>query len=107
LGDLEREAIPSPAVRAALLTLLADEKDIKADGQVIDRSGRRGIGFSVLTDGGGLLTKRTLIFDPATGSVLGEEEMLTETAGKMNLPSPSVIEYKCFLSRGYVAEIPK
>jgi DNA-directed RNA polymerase specialized sigma24 family protein len=29
-------------VRAALLTLLANEKDVKADGEVIDRSGRRG-----------------------------------------------------------------
>jgi hypothetical protein len=107
LDDLQREAIPSPVVRAALLTLLADEKDITADGEVIDRSGRRGIGFSVLTDGGGLPTKRTLIFDPVTGSVLGQEQMLTETAGKMNVPIPSVIEYESYLSRSYVAEIPK
>jgi hypothetical protein len=41
---------------AALLTLLANEKDINADGEVVDRSGRRGIGFSVLSDGGGLPT---------------------------------------------------
>jgi hypothetical protein len=33
--------------------------------------------------------------------------MLTETAGKMNVPIPSVIEYKSYLGGGYVAEIPK
>ena len=44
---------------------------------------------------------------PATGSVLGQEQLLTETAGKMNVPIPSVIEYRCYLSRGYVAEILK
>jgi hypothetical protein len=33
--------------------------------------------------------------------------MLTEEAGMMNVPIPSVIEYEVYLSRGYVTEIPK
>lgn len=107
LGDLQAEANPGPKLRAALMTLLADQPGITADGTVVDRFGRRGVAFSLVSDGGGLPSKKTVIFDVKTGVVLGREEMLTEDAGKLNVPIPSVISYTSYLSRDYLPALPK
>jgi hypothetical protein len=49
----------------------------------------------------GLLIRYTLILDPQTGRILGEEETLQP--GKLNAPPRSVIAYTTFLASGYVA----
>jgi hypothetical protein len=107
LGDLQAEANPGPKVRAALMTLLADQPGITAEGTVVDRAARPGVAFSLVSDGGGLPSKKTVIFDARTGVVLGTEEMLTEDAGKLNVPIPSVISYTLYLSRDYLPALPK
>jgi hypothetical protein len=61
----------------------------------------------VVSSGSGLPTKSTLIFDPATGWLLDAEEMLIESAGKLNVPIPSVISYSVFAERSFVTHIPK
>lgn len=90
-----------PAVRAAMLRYLGEINDLKVAGEVTDRAGRRGIGFSLDSDAGGLPTRETLIFDPDTGKLLGDEEILTKDAGKLNVRIPSVISYTVFLSARY------
>jgi hypothetical protein len=92
IADLHREAAPGPNVRAALLTVLASQRGVRAEGSVTDRDGRPGVAFS-LTDDSGLPTRTTYIFDRRTGVLLDTEEMLIETAGKLNVPIPSVISY--------------
>lgn len=49
----------------------------------------------------GLPERRALIIDPDDGRVLGAETLLTETAGALNVPVPSVIGYTTFRSGRY------
>jgi len=38
-----------------------------------------------------------LIVDERTGALLAHEEMLTQSAGKLGVPIPSVISYQAYL----------
>ncbi|WP_405059355.1 CU044_5270 family protein [Kribbella sp. NBC_01505] len=96
VGDVYNETMPVPAVRSALLTLLSGRKDVVALGPMVDRAGRTGAAFAVETDASGLPTRYVLIFDPATGRLLADEEVLTKTAGKLNVRVPSVIGYTLY-----------
>ena len=96
VADLYREMDPPPAVRAAILQVLAATPDVISNGSVVDRDGRQGLAFSVVSSMTGLPQRDTLIFDAASGRLLDKEEMLTETAGKLNVPVPSVIAYTVY-----------
>ena len=97
IGDLYREANPDPGVRAAILDLLSREKRVTTDGTMTDRVGRQGVGFSVNTAYSGLPERLTLIFDQQSGALLDSEEMLTKTAGALNVQIPAVTAYTTFL----------
>jgi len=71
-------------------------------GTVIDRVGRSGVAVSLESAFGGLPTRYTLIFDPSTGGLLGEEETLMGNPGKLAVRSHAVIAYTDFLSSAYV-----
>jgi hypothetical protein len=90
-----------PAVRAALLRYLAATPGLRLLGDVVDRNGRSALGFAVDSAYSGLPTRYTLVFDPHDGRLLDSEQMLTTTAGRLNVPIPSVIGYQLFLSAGY------
>ena len=75
------------------------------DGEVTDRLGRPGIAISVDTANSGLPTRHTLIIDPFTGAVLGEEQMLTTDAGLLNVSVPSVISYTAFAQSHYTQNV--
>lgn len=107
IADLHKEAAPGPKVRAALLTVLANRPEIRAEGSVTDRDGRPGVAFSITSAHGGLPNRTTYIFDPVSGVLLDIEQVLTETAGKLNVPIPSVISYEVYESRDYVTEVPR
>ncbi|GAA4958985.1 CU044_5270 family protein [Actinoplanes utahensis] len=94
--DLARERVLTPAVQAAVLRTVAALPGLTYDGVVTDRLGRQGQAFSLLSDMGGLPSRYTLIVDPATGRFLGHEQMLTETAGKLNVRIPAVIGYEAY-----------
>ncbi len=72
VGDLLRETHGTPALRAALFEVAAGLPDSVLIGETTDHLGRPGIGVGYEDDG----NLEVLIFDPATGSVLGER---TET----------------------------
>jgi hypothetical protein len=97
-GDLLRSQALIPAQRAALLRALAELPGLTYDGEVTDRAGRVGQAFSSESDSGGLPSRYTIIVDPDTGTILGQEQTLTETPGKLNVPIPSVISYTVYLS---------
>jgi hypothetical protein len=90
-----------PAVRAAVLRFVAATPGIRLTGHVTDRAGRPGIAVSLDSDYSGLPTRYTLIFDEHDGRLLGDEEMLTTTAGKLNVPVPSVIGYTTYIDGHY------
>ncbi|MEU5888382.1 CU044_5270 family protein [Streptomyces sp. NPDC047461] len=88
----------SPAQRAAVLRVLKDMDGIVYAGVVRDRAGREGQAFSLTSGFGGLPNKRTLVFDPSTGSLLAYEEELTSDPGALNVKTPAVIDYSTFLT---------
>ncbi|MFF1873486.1 hypothetical protein [Kitasatospora herbaricolor] len=95
--DLVTERVLSPGQRAAVLRLLAALPGMAVSGEVVDRAGRPGVAFSADSAAGGLPTRYTFIVDPVSGQLLGQEETLTESAGKLNVPVPSVIGYDAYL----------
>lgn len=82
-----------PQLEAALLRVLARENGLVNQGVVTDRVGRQGVAVGVDANLGGLPTRYSLIFDPTTGALLDYEEMLTTSAGQLNVPIPSVVRY--------------
>ncbi|TYC68124.1 hypothetical protein EH183_40315 [Streptomyces sp. CB01881] len=62
-----------------------------------DRAGRPGIAHSASSAESGQPTRYTFIIEANTGSLLPQEEPLTETAGRLNVPVPSVISYTVYL----------
>jgi hypothetical protein len=100
VGDLYLEQSVQPAVRAAILRIIAGLPGLRYDGTTTDRAGRSGIGVSIDSDLSGLPTRYVMIFDPLTGQLLDSEEILTTTAGKLDVPIPSVVAYTVYLSSG-------
>ncbi|TDC35768.1 hypothetical protein E1261_00115 [Kribbella albertanoniae] len=90
------ESTPPPAVRAAVLRTLAGRGDVVALGRMSDRAGRPGLGFAVDTTYTGWPRRHVLIFNPSTGTLLAEEDVLTGKPGALDLPFPSVIGYRLF-----------
>ncbi|RCW40219.1 hypothetical protein DFQ14_112100 [Halopolyspora algeriensis] len=102
ITDLLRNRVLLPQERAAVLRVLAELPGMRYNGTTRDRAGRPGRAFSLESDGSGLPTRYTFILGPDNGRFLGYEEMLTTSAGKLNVPIPSVISYSIFLERKFV-----
>jgi hypothetical protein len=98
VAALYRESTPAPAVRAAVLRALAGRGDMVALGPMTDRAGRAGVGFAVDTTFTGWPRRHVLIFNPSTGALLAEEDVLTGKPGSTDLPFPSVIGYTLYAS---------
>lgn len=94
--DLYREQPLDPQERAAVLRFLARTPGLALSGSATDRAGRPGLAVHLDTDHGGLPTRMTMVIDERTGRLLGSETTLTETAGKLNVPVPSVIDYTTY-----------
>jgi hypothetical protein len=94
--DLVKTQVLAPSQRAALLQVLASVPGLSSDGVVVDRSGRTGQAYSVVSNFSGLPTRYTVIVDPTSGQLLGLEQTLTARAGALNVPVPSVVEYETF-----------
>lgn len=92
-----------PRAESAILRVLARSPGLIDSGEVTDRAGRRGVAVSLDSAYTGLPTRYTLIFDPGTGGLLGEEESLLGNPGRLGVGPTAVIAYTAFLSSGYVA----
>ncbi|MEO6858525.1 MAG: CU044_5270 family protein [Solirubrobacteraceae bacterium] len=97
-----QQPIPPPA-EAAILRLLARIPGLINSGTVIDRAGRPGIAISLDSAYSGAPTRYTLIFDPHTGKLLGEDDTVIRTAPALHLRPGSVISYFMITKTGYVS----
>ena len=61
--------------------------------RVTDRAGRTGTAIATDSSFTGLPVRYVLVFDPHTGGLLASEQWLTTTAGALDVPVPSVIQY--------------
>jgi len=107
ITDAVQEQPLSLAVRAQMLTYLAQTPGLRLEGAVQDRAGRDGIGVSVDSDYSGLPTRYTVIVDPRDGRILAFEQMLTTTAGKLNVQVPGVVDYQLYLAARYEPTMPR
>ncbi|SFE33751.1 hypothetical protein SAMN05216251_102535 [Actinacidiphila alni] len=96
--DLMISHVLTPRQQSALLRTIATTPGLRYRGTVRDRAGRDGEAFTAESAANGLPTRFTFIVDPATGSLLGQESMLTKTAGSLNVRIPSVIAYQVYLT---------
>jgi len=96
IADLYREQDPAAGTRHAILVLLADVPGLSLLGRTNDRLGRPGIAIAADSDMSGLPTRYIFVFDEHTGRLLGQEQILTTTAGDLNVAIPSTISYTAF-----------
>jgi hypothetical protein len=101
VGDLLRETVAAPAVRAALYRVVAGIPGVELVGSVTDRAGRSGTAVAIVGGVGGSgsaeQTRRTLIFDPGTSLLLGEEEVLLDRVDWIAADPPVVLGYETYL----------
>jgi hypothetical protein len=98
IGDLLRETVGTPQVRAALYRVAAELIGVELRGSVTDRAGRTGTAVS-MTDAQSSrgLERRTLIFDPETSALLAEEDVLLHKVDYLDADPPIVIGYNIYL----------
>ena len=94
VGDLLRESVAPPRLRASLYQVAADIPGIELVGTVTDRAGRRGTAVSASRGD----TRLELIFDPRTSVLLAMEEALVHRIPDTAAPSGTVLAYTLYLN---------
>jgi hypothetical protein len=102
--DLRAARAIDPTLEAALLRVLATRPELISLGTATDRLGRLVDAVALDSDYSGLPTRYVLLFDPASGQLLGSEDVLTKSAGKLAVPIPSVISYAIYVRDGFVRD---
>lgn len=107
VGDLLRETVAAPKVRAALYRVAASLNGIELVGSMTDRAGRTGTAVSMTNDQSSRgLERRVLIFDPQTSSLLAEEDVLLHKVDWLDAEPPLVIGYNTYVTSEIVPTIP-
>ncbi|MEU6120627.1 CU044_5270 family protein [Streptomyces sp. NPDC047123] len=90
---LQRHWTPGARESAALARILADADGLHPAGAVTDRLGRTGQAYVYETTG----LRRMLILDPASGAVIGLEDMVTTSDRTYGLKAGDVLSYSAWL----------
>jgi hypothetical protein len=94
---------PLPAqLRSALYQALTRLDGIELTGEVTDLAGRRGVGVTIGPTEEKLPRRTVLIFDPATGRLLGTRSVLAAEVPGTRLPSGTVMEEAAFVETSVV-----
>jgi hypothetical protein len=100
VGDLLRESVAPPQIRAALYQVAADIEGVELIGDAVDAAGRPGIAVAMTHNG----VRHELIFDPETAALLGERDtLLAPSAEWGNAPAGTIVGYVSYLSSGIVS----
>lgn len=107
IGDLLRETVAAPQVRAALYRVAAGLGGVELIGSVTDRAGRTGTAVAMTSEQSSRgLEQRVLIFDPQTSMLLEEQETLLRHVDWLDADPPSVIGYNTYFVSDIVPTIP-
>jgi RNA polymerase sigma-70 factor (ECF subfamily) len=105
IGDLLRDPLTPPDVRAALFEVAAGLPGIELLGAMTDRIGRPGVGVAMtafqMTP---FHRQEIIIFDPATSVLLEERTVGLVPYG--DTPAPITWGYATYLEAAVVAELP-
>jgi hypothetical protein len=94
---------PLPAqLRSALYQALTRLDGIELIGEVTDLAGRRGVGVTIGPTEKKLPRRTVLIFDPATGRLLGTRSVLAADVPGTRLPPGTVMEEAAFVEMSVV-----
>jgi hypothetical protein len=106
LLEILSEPIASPALRAAAFDALAEIPGIGFERGVADAAGRRGNAISWVRESG---FGRRFIFDPHTGKVLAEAEMIFGPKATASYGAPAGTPYRetAYLQSGIVDSTPE
>jgi hypothetical protein len=102
VGDLLRETVAPPDLRAALFRVAARIPGVELVGEVTDPAGRPGIAVARTSDDAGFLERNELVFDPDTSELLAEREVLLERVDWIDADPGTVIGYAVYLNSGVV-----
>ena len=106
VGDLLRETVAAPKVRAALYRVAASLNGVELVGSMTDRAGRTGTAVAMTNDQSSRgLERRLLIFDPGTSVLLAEEDVLLHRVDWLDAEPPMVIGYNTYLTSEIVPTI--
>lgn len=107
VGDLLRETVAAPQVRAALYRVAAGLGGVQLIGSMTDRAGRTGTAVAMTNDQSSRgLERRVLIFDPGTSMLLEEQDVLLHQVDWLDADPPIVIGYATYLVSDIVQTIP-
>jgi hypothetical protein len=107
VGDLLRETVGTPQLRAALYRVAAGLGGVELIGRVTDRAGRVGTAVAMTSDETSRgLERRMLTFDPDTSMLLAEEDILLQKVDWLDAAPPMVIGYETYLISEIVPTIP-
>jgi len=102
VGDLLRETVAPPQLRAALFRVAARIPGVELVGEVTDPAGRRGVAVARTSDDAGFLERNELVFDPETSELLAERQVLLERVDWIDAKPGTVIGYAVYLNSGLV-----
>lgn len=106
VGDLLRETGAAPEVRAALYQVAAGISGVELIGNVRDRAGRQGIAVAKTIHHFGGTQRHTLIFDPTTSTLLGEEMVRTPWLYGIATETPTMVSYVVYLESEVIEQLP-
>jgi len=106
VGDLLRETVAPPALRAALYEVAEGITGVERVRDVTDRAGRRGVGVAMTTSHLGGTQRLLYVFNPSTHTLLGEERTLLERVSWVDAAPPTVIGYTIYVASAIVATLP-
>lgn len=102
VGDLLRETVAPPDLRAALFRVAARIPGVELVGEVTDPAGRNGTAVARTSDDAGFLERNELVFDPDTSELLAERQVLLEPVDWLDAEPGTVIGYAVYLNSGVV-----
>lgn len=105
IGDLLRNPLTAPDVRASLYRIAASIDGVALVGEVKDPIGRAGTAVGIVSDYTGSQERYELIFNPNTSEVLAEREVLLESAPYLDAEPPVVISATTYLRSGPASSV--
>jgi hypothetical protein len=102
VGDLLRETVAPPNLRAGLYRVAARIPGVELVGEVTDPAGRKGIAVARTSNDSGYLERVELVFDPDTSELLAERQVLLERVEWADADPGTVIGYAVYLDSGIV-----